>query len=203
MSRLKGPRVRVLRALGTALPGLSRKSAEKRPYGPGQHGPTKRKKAGSAYAVRMIEKQKIRFNYGLTERQLRRIVEEAERGKGNTGDLIIQLLERRLDNIVFRAGLAATIPAARQLVMHGHILVNGRRETIPSRRMVYNDVITVREKSRHLPQAAYASGSGLDSPWLDVDRDALTVKVTGYPDASFRPFDLEPRLIVEHYSRVM
>lgn len=203
MSRIKGPRLRIMRALGAQLPGLSRKTIEKRPFGPGQHGPTKRKKAGSAYAVRMMEKQKVRFNYGLSERALRRIVEEAERSKGNTGDLIIQLLERRLDNVVFRAGFAATIPAARQLVNHGHVTVNGRRETIASRRLKYNDVIGIRPKSRHLPESAWASGAGMDSPWLTIDRESFTAKVAGYPDATFRPFDLEPRLIVEHYSRVM
>ncbi len=203
MSRLKGPRVRVLRALATNLPGLSRKSTEKRPHPPGQHGPTRRRKSPSAYGVRMHEKQKLRFNYGLTERALRRVVEEAGRTRGNAGDVIIQLLERRFDNVVFRAGFAATIPVARQLINHGHLLINGRRETIPSRRLQYGDEITVREQSRHLPLAALESGAGMESPWLAIDKAALTVKVASYPDPTFRPFELEPRLIVEHYSRVL
>jgi len=203
VSRLTGPRLKILRALDTRLPGLSRKSTEKRPFGPGQHGPTKRKKAGSPYALRLREKQKVRFNYGLTERALRRVVEEALRSKDNTGQVIIQLLERRLDNVLFRAGFGATIPAARQLTTHGHVLVNGRRETIPSRRLVRGDVVSIRPKSRHLPLSALESGAGADSPWLVIDKDALVATVTGYPDDAFVPFELSPRLVIEHYSRVL
>lgn len=203
MSRLTGPRVKILRALETSLPGLSRKSREKRPFGPGQHGPTKRRKAGSPYALRLREKQKVRFNYGLTERALRRVVEEALSSKENTGQVIIQLLERRLDNVLFRAGFAATIPAAKQLATHGHVLVNGRRETIPSRRLVRGDIVTVREKSRAIAVRSLESGAGMQSPWLDVDRDGLAVKLTSYPDADFLPFELSPRLVIEHYSRVL
>jgi small subunit ribosomal protein S4 len=203
VSRLTGPRVKILRALETQLPGLSRKSAEKRPFGPGQHGPTKRKKAGSPYALRLREKQKVRFNYGLTERALRRVVGEALRSKDNTGQVIIQLLERRLDNVLFRAGFAATIPAAKQLATHGHVLVNGRRETIPSRRLVRGDVISIRPQSRQIAERALESGAGAQSPWLDIDKDALVAKMTGYPDESFLPFELSPRLIIEHYSRVL
>lgn len=203
MSRLTGPRLKILRALETPLPGLSRKSAEKRPFGPGQHGPTKRKKAGSPYALRLREKQKVRFNYGLTERVLRRVVEEALRSKDNTGQVIIQLLERRLDNVLFRAGFGATIPAARQLATHGHVLVNGRRETIPSRRLVRGDVVSIRPQSRDMALRSFESGAGLQSSWIDVDREALTATLTSYPDAEFLPFELQPRLIIEHYSRVL
>lgn len=192
-----------MRALGTDLPGLSRKSMEKRPTVPGQHGPTRRRKSPSAYGLRLHEKQKVRFNYGLTERSLRRVVEEALRAKGNSGDVIIQLLERRLDNVVYRAGFAATIPAARQLVNHGHVLVNGRRETIASRRLSRGDVVSVRESSRHIAEAAISSGSGTISPWLDLNREAFSVTMTSFPDEGFRPFALEPRLIIEHYSRVL
>lgn len=203
MSRLTGPRVKILRALDAQLPGLSRKSNEKRPFGPGQHGPTKRKKMGSPYALRLREKQKVRFNYGLTEKALRRVVEEALRRKENTGQVIIELLERRLDNVLFRAGFAATIPAARQLATHGHVVVNGRRETIPSRRLVRGDLVSIRPQSRDMALRTLESGAGLQSPWLDVDRNALVAKLTGYPDAEFLPFELSPRLIIEHYSRVL
>ncbi len=203
MSRLTSPRLRIVRALGTELPGLTRKSAQKRPYGPGQHGPTQRRKKASSYALALREKQKIRFNYGLTERALRGLVERATRMRGNTGVTLIQLLERRLDNVVFRSGFARTIPAARQLVAHGHITVNGRTCDIPSRRLDLNDVVGVKPSGRAAVERAYESGSGLESPWLDINRSEQTVRVVSYPDEAFVPFDVEMRLIVEHYSRVL
>ncbi len=203
MSRLTGPRLKIMRSLGTTLPGLSRKSIEKRPYGPGQHGPTRRRRQPSPYALRLKEKQKVRFNYGLTEGALRRIVAAATTMRGNTGVNLIQLLERRLDNAVFRAGFARTIPAARQLVSHGHVTVNGRVVDIPSRRLTINDVVGVRPSSHALVEQAFESGSGLESSWLDVDRAAKTVRMVSYPDETFLPFELETRLIIEHYSRVL
>ena len=203
MSRNTSPRLRIVRALGSELSGLTRKSAEKRPYGPGQHGPSQRRKKASAYGLALREKQKVRFNYGLTERALRRMVERATRMHGNTGVTLIQLLERRLDNVVFRAGFARTIPAARQLVSHGHILVNGRRCDVPSRQLDFGDTVAVAPSGRALADSAFESGSGLESPWLDVDRSAGTVRVVSSPDPAFVPFDVEMRLIVEHYSRVL
>jgi small subunit ribosomal protein S4 len=203
MSRFTGPRVKVMRALGIQLPGLSRKSIEKRPHPPGQHGPTRRRKTPTDFALRLREKQKVRFNYGVTENTLRRLVEEATRMRGNTGVTLIQLLERRLDNIVFRGGFARTIPGARQLVAHGHIRVNGKKVDRASYRVNRGDTITVRESSRPLAVRGLETGGGLDSPWLLVDKDALTIQVTSYPDESFTPFELETRLIVEHYSRAM
>ncbi|MEM7770254.1 MAG: 30S ribosomal protein S4, partial [Cyanobacteria bacterium P01_A01_bin.37] len=117
MSRYRGPRLRIVRRLGE-LPGLTRKAA-KRAYPPGQHGQARRKR--SEYAIRLEEKQKLRFNYGLTERQLLRYVKKARRAQGSTGQVVLQLLEMRLDNTIFRLGMAPTIPGARQLVNHGHI----------------------------------------------------------------------------------
>jgi small subunit ribosomal protein S4 len=203
MSRFTGPRVKVMRALGVQLPGLSRKSIEKRPYGPGQHGPTRRKKTPSDFALRLREKQKVRFNYGVSERVLRRLVEEATRMRGNTGVMLVQLLERRLDNVVFRAGFSRTIPGARQLVAHGHVLVNGRKVDRPSFRVSRGDTVAVRTTSHALATRALESGGGLESPWLFVDKSALTIQISSYPDETFTPFELEPRLIVEHYSRAM
>lgn len=203
MSRLRGPRVKVMRALGMELPGLSRKSIEKRPYPPGQHGPGRKRRNESAYGKRLREKQKVRLNYGISELQLRRLVEAANRLKGNTGVVLIQLLERRLDNIVFRGGFARTIPGARQLVSHGHILVNGRSVDRASYRVRRGDAITICPASKALAQRALESGAGMESPWLLVDKEALTIQVASYPDESFVPFPLEPRLIVEHYSRAM
>jgi small subunit ribosomal protein S4 len=192
-----------MRALGMELPGLSRKSIEKRPYPPGQHGPQRKRRNPSAYALRMREKQKVRLNYGISELQLRRLVEAANRLKGNTGVTLIQLLERRLDNIVFRGGFARTIPAARQLVAHGHVLVNGRIVDRASYRVRRGDAVAVAPASKALAVRALESGAGMESPWLLVDKEALTIQVASYPDESFVPFPLEPRLIVEHYSRAM
>jgi len=128
MSRYRGAVLRIVRRLGE-LPGLTRKTT-KRTTRPGQHGDQNRKP--SEYSIRLEEKQKIRFNYGLTERQLLKYVRSARRIKGSTGEALLQLLEMRLDNIVFRLGMAPTIPAARQLVNHGHICVNSKRVSIPS-----------------------------------------------------------------------
>lgn len=203
MSRHTGPRVKVMRALGVELPGLSRKTIAKRPYPPGQHGPDRKRRKESDYALRLREKQKVRLNYGVSELQMRRLVEMANRLKGNTGMLLIQLLERRLDNIVFRAGFARTIPGARQLVTHGHILVNGRCVDRASFRVRRGDVVTIAPASKQLAQRALESGAGMESPWLTIDKTALTVQVAAYPDDTFLPFPLEPRLIVEHYSRAM
>ena len=151
MSRYRGPRVKLMRALGLNLPGLSRKSIERRPYPPGAHGGDRRRKE-SDYGRQLKEKQKLRFNYGLGERQLRRLVIDARRSKTETGKKLLELLESRLDNVVFRGGLASTIPAARQLVNHAHVLVNGQKVDIPSFRVKVGDVITVRERSRKLHQ---------------------------------------------------
>lgn len=195
--------MKIMRALGTELPGLSRKSIEKRPYPPGEHGPKRRRRNISDYALRLREKQKVRFNYCISEGQLRRLFEAATRTKGNTAVKLIELLERRLDNVVFRAGLARTIPAARQLVGHGHILVNGRKVDRPSFRVTRGDVVSVRPSSRELALGALASGTGLETPWLAIDKEAPAITVASYPDEAFVPFEIEPRLIVEHYSRAL
>jgi small subunit ribosomal protein S4 len=139
----------------------------------------------------------------LSERQLRGLVEDATRLKGNTGVVLIQLLERRLDNVVFRAGFARTIPGARQLVSHGHIQVNGKAVDRPSYRLKRGDVISVATKSRALAQAALESGAGMLSDWIHVDKEGLKATMASFPDETFLPFALEPRLIIEHYSRAM
>ena len=203
MASYRGPRLKIMRALGTELPGLSRKSIEKRPYPPGEHGPKRRRRNISDYALRLREKQKVRFNYCISEAQLRRFFEAATRMKGNTAVKLIELLERRLDNVVFRAGFARTIPAARQLVGHGHIVVNGRKVDRPSFRVTRGDVVSVRPGSRELVLGVLAAGAGLETPWLAIDKEAPTITVASYPDESFVPFEIEPRLIVEHYSRAM
>jgi small subunit ribosomal protein S4 len=202
MARYNGPRVKKMRALGVDLPGLSRKTIERRPYPPGQHGKVGRRKM-TDYGRRLIEKQKLRFNYGVNERQLRTIVAEARRSKLSTGSKILELLECRLDNVVFRAGFAPTIPAARQLVSHGHFVVNGKRVDIPSFRVKINDEISPKEKSKKLK----CLDESLDAPallrpdWLDFDEKERTVRVASMPSMENVPFSIEIQLVIEHYAK--
>ncbi|MDX2098435.1 MAG: 30S ribosomal protein S4 [Leptolyngbyaceae cyanobacterium bins.59] len=200
MSRYRGPRLRVVRRLGD-LPGLTRKTP-RRAYPPGQHGQERKKK--SEYAVRLEEKQKLRFNYGLTERQLLRYVRKARRASGSTGQVLLQLLEMRLDNTIFRMGMAPTIPSARQLVNHGHLLVNGRGVNIPSYRCKPGDVITVRDrdKSRQLvEQNLQFPGLAHLPSHLEFDKTKLTGKVNGVIEREWVALQVNELLVVEYYSR--
>lgn len=201
MSRHMGPRVKRMRALGTELPGLSSKKIEKRPYPPGQHGQARKKL--SEFALRLHEKQKLRHNYGVTERQLRGLMQEAKSGTGTTGHKLIELLERRLDNVVFRAGFARTIPAARQLVNHGHILINGKRVDIASYRVQKGEVITIHERSKNM--ASIAAGSAVadtfQTPWLEVKKDTKEATVAALPDETAILFPIRVQLVVEYYSQ--
>lgn len=201
MSRYTGPRVKVMRALGVELPGLSRKKIERRPMPPGQHGAARKKL--SEYGVRLKEKQKLRANYGVTEKQMRRLMSEARRVKGDAGKKLLELLERRLDNVVFRAGFAATIPAARQLVSHGHVLVNGRRVDIASFRVKRSDVVTLVEGMRSNPQVQSSLGDDQHPrpAWLDVDRAQAAARVLDLPDETSVPFPLQIQLVVEFYAQ--
>lgn len=201
MSRYRGPRVRVLRALGTDLPGLSRKKRDRRPYPPGQHGQERRKL--SEYGIRLLEKQKVRMNYGLSERQLLNLFVEASSGSGNTAERLLELLERRLDNVVFRAGFARTIPAARQLINHGHVLVDGKPLDLPNARVAQGQVISLRERSRKMPSIAASLATPLDFPtdWLSVDTTELTATVKELPSAGSVPFPVKMQLVVEFYSQ--
>lgn len=202
MSRNLGPRLRIARALGTNLPGLTRKTIERRPYPPGQHGLNRRKKS-SPYKLRLVEKQKLRFNYGLTERQLRNLVDLAGRKAADPTEMLIELLERRLDNVLFRAGFARTISAARQLINHGHITINGKRVDIASFQVTNGLSISLRERSRNLDIIAMSLLEPVAPvpPWLTVDKEHLTVVVTTAPDISTLLFDVDLRLIVEYYSQ--
>ncbi|NBR72079.1 MAG: 30S ribosomal protein S4, partial [Proteobacteria bacterium] len=178
MSRYRGARLRVTRRLGD-LPGLTRKSA-KRAYPPGQHGQARRKR--SEYAIRLEEKQKLRFNYGISERQLVRYVKKARAQEGSTGTNLLKLLEGRLDNVCFRLGLGPTIPGARQLVNHGHITVNGRVVDIPSYQCRAGDVVAVRETkpSKQLAENNLAfPGLANIPPHLEFEKTKMVAKVTG------------------------
>jgi small subunit ribosomal protein S4 len=201
MSRYRGPRLRVVRRLGVELPGLSRKTPRKA-YPPGQHGQARKKR--SEYAIRLDEKQKLRFNYGVSERQLVRYVRKARRAAGSTGQALLQLLEMRLDNTVFRMGMAPTIPAARQLVNHGHVTVNGRVVNIPSYQCRAGEVIGVRnsDRSRQLVEANLQFPGLAHLPsHLEFDKNKLEGKVNGTVEREWVALQVNELLVVEYYSR--
>jgi small subunit ribosomal protein S4 len=202
MSRYRGPRLRITRRLGD-LPGLTRKSA-RRAYPPGQHGQARKKK--SEYCVRLEEKQKLRFNYGLSEKQLRRYVQKARRAAGSTGLVLLQLLEMRLDNTVFRMGMAPTIPGARQLVNHGHVTINGKVVDIASYQCRPGEVVSVREKegSKKLVEAnlQYPGLSNMPSH-LEFDKNKLVGKVNGLCEREWVALQINELLVVEYYSRLV
>ena len=192
-----------MRRLGVRLDGLTRLEAGERAAPPGQHG-ARRRKQPSEYGLRLLEKQKLRYYYGLTETQMRNYVRRAGRQTGPTGANLLKLLERRLDNVVFRLGLAPTIPAARQLVGHGHILVNGRRVSAPAYDVSVGDVVTVRDKSREHPSVAegVTNGPTLAVPgYLERAADNHGGKMTGDPQRQDVPIDFRESLIVEFYAR--
>ena len=203
MSRYIGPRVKKLRSFGVDLPGLSRKSMDRRPTAPGQHGPTRRRKI-SDYGRQLAEKQKLRYNYGLGERQFRRLILEARKSKLGAGDKLLELLERRLDNVVFRAGFAATIPAARQLVAHGHITVNDVRTDRPSFHVKPGVVVAIHEKSKAKPfiQAKLEHANSRVRPgFLEFDPAKAAGKLVVQPEREDLPFECDPQKIVEFYSQ--
>ncbi len=200
MSRYRGPRLRITRRLGS-LPGLTRKEP-RRAYPPGQHGQNRKKR--SEYAIRLEEKQKLRMNYGITEKQMLRYVRKARRATGSTGLVLLQLLEMRLDNTVFRLAMGPTIPGARQLVNHGHVTVNGRVVDIASYQCRSGDVIGVRnrEGSKKLVEANLQYPGLANTPnHLDFDKATLTGKVTGTIEREWVALQVNELLIVEFYSR--
>lgn len=200
MSRYRGPRLRIVRRLGD-LPGLTRKTP-RRAYPPGQHGQARKKR--SEYAIRLEEKQKLRFNYGISEKQLLRYVRRARRATGSTGQALLQMLEMRLDNTVFRLGMAGTIPGARQLVNHGHVTVNGKVVDIPSYQCRPGDVVAVKdtERSRRLVQhnLEFPGLANLPSH-LEFDKNTLTGKVNSMIEREWVALQINELLVVEYYSR--
>lgn len=202
MSRLTGPRVKIMRALGVDLPGLSRKSIEARPFPPGQHGNKASRKRRSDFGVKLQEKQKIRFNYGLTETQMRRLILDARKGKEPTGERLLQLLERRFDNVVFRAGYAPTVIAARQLVSHGHLMLNGKAANIPSIRLNIGDEVSIKVKSKNIPMVIETiKNPALTRPeWMSWDETAQAVKIAHLPAIEDVPFPVDVQQVVEYYA---
>src|SRR5688572_23561715 len=199
------PRLKVIRRLGTALPGLTRKAPEWKTYPPGQHGVSVKRKKSSTYRTRLEEKQKLRYNYLISERQLRRYFEHAAKEAGPTGENLLALLERRLDNVVFRLGIAPTIPAARQLVAHGHVRVNGRRLDRTGYLVEIGDVVTVSDKTRNNPavMTAVKRGPELRLPsFLVIDPDdPFSGKVVSQPSRPDVSLIVDEAAIVEFYAR--
>lgn len=201
------PRLKILRRLGVHLPGLTRKTADDNPAPPGQHGAAAgRRRKTSEFRRLLEEKQKVRFNYGVTETQLRRYYAAARRQPGRAGDNLLALLERRLDNVVFRLGFAPTIPAARQLVGHGHVRVNGRRVDRASYLVAPGDVVALppgRVRERPGVLAAVERGPEVRLPsYLALDPDdRFSGRVLGAPARGDVPFPVAESAIVEFYAR--
>ncbi|MBL4951936.1 30S ribosomal protein S4 [Neobacillus sp. OS1-32] len=200
MARYTGPSWKLSRRLGISLSGTG-KELEKRPYAPGQHGPNQRKKL-SEYGLQLQEKQKLRHMYGVNERQFHNLFVKAGKMSGVHGENFMILLESRLDNLVYRLGLARTRRAARQLVNHGHILVDGSRVDIPSYRVTPGQTISVREKSRNLEVIKEAiEATNFVPDYLTFDADKLEGTFTRLPERSELPAEINETFIVEFYSR--
>ena len=202
MARYTGPRVRISRRFGTPLFGPS-KYLERRNYGPGVHGPKSRRKT-SDYGQGLLEKQKLRYYYGLLERQFRGVYERALKRRGVTGEQMLQILETRLDNVVYHLGFGGTRAAARQLVSHGHVKVNGRKVSVPSFALKVNDVVEVKDatRSRQMATRNLDSAGGRAVPeWLSLNREAFKGVVMRVPTRDeIQPIANE-QAVVEFYSR--
>ncbi len=203
MARYRGPRLKKCRAVGTVLPGITTRATLERPFPPGEHG-AKRRRKPSDFKVRMQEKQKARFHFGILEKQFQRYVIEASRQKGPSGLNLLRLLQSRLDNIVWRMGMAVTIPAARQLVVHGHIEVNGRRVDRPSFQVKPGDVISVRERSaakKFIEETLGVTAAMPRPSWIEFDPAKKTGKLISAPERNDLPFELNENAIIEFYSQ--
>ncbi|GGP64140.1 30S ribosomal protein S4 [Streptomyces abikoensis] len=198
------PKVKKSRALGIALTPKAVKYFEARPYPPGEHG--RGRKQNSDYKVRLLEKQRLRAQYDISERQMARAYDRAKKAEGKTGEALVVELERRLDALVLRSGIARTVYQSRQMVVHGHIEVNGKKVDKPSFRVRPNDVVTVRERSRakHPFQVAMAggyAGEGETPRYLQVNLQALAFRLDREPNRKEIPVICDEQLVVEYYAR--
>jgi small subunit ribosomal protein S4 len=196
-----GPKVKISRKLGMNLTPKAGKVTQKKPYPPGAHGNTKRRGKQSDYGRQLLEKQRLRLQYNISENQMRKAYKEATRLTGNTADLLVQLLESRLDALVFRAGFAPTIYAARQYVSHGHILVNGKRVNIPSYKVKVNDVISIKEKSRKLDCFQEAIRNAGSPEYLELSKADFSARYAFIPERQDVQVQCETQLVIEFYSR--
>ncbi len=200
MARYIGPSTRIARKFGEPIFGTD-KDFEKRNYPPGQHGLARKRKKVSEYGTQLKEKQKVKYTYGVLERQFRNIYEKASRMKGQKGENLVFLLESRLDNIVYRLGIAPTRAAARQLVSHCHITLNGEVCNIPSALVKPGDVVAVRERSKSLEVITASVARGSKYSWLEFDASTLTGKYLNVPVREEIPENINEQLIVELYSK--
>jgi len=201
MARYTGPRTRRSRRVRQLLDENKAKYFDRRPYPPGEHGRGRIRE--SQYQVQLLEKQKVRFTYGVLEKQFRRYYKEAARQKGITGENLMRILETRLDNVVYRSGLASTRPQARQLVNHGHFRVNGGKVDIPSYQVKQGDVITLKERSKDVfpVQLAVDTLDRVTPEWLEVDAQERKVSVATLPSRQQIDTNVQEQLIVELYSK--
>lgn len=203
MARYRGPRLKKCRAVGVVLPGLTTAATLDRPFPPGEHG-TRRRSKPSDFKTRLLEKQKCRWHFGILERQFQIYVQKASHMKGAAGSNLMLLLQSRLDHVVWRMGLARTIPAARQLVVHGHISVNGTRVDRPSYSVRVGDEVIVREKSKNkkfVQEILEAGGTQSRPAWIEFDPAKAGGKVISAPDRADVPFELNENAIIEFYSQ--
>ena len=201
MARYRGPKSKIARRFREPIFGPDR-ALDKKPYPPGIHGSSHRRKKESEYGIQLQEKQKAKYTYGILERQFRKTFAQAAKKKGITGEVLLQLIEARLDNVVYRLGIAPTRRAARQLVSHRHIVVNGEVANIPSYSLKEGDMVGVREKAKSLEVItdALASRSNKFS-WLDWDQEKQQGKFMNYPPREEIPENIREQLIVELYSK--
>lgn len=198
MARYLGPKLKLSRRVGVPIADIPKHTARRQLNAPGMHG--YRGRRPKDYGIRLTEKQKLRYHYNVLEKQFRRYVTEASRRKGNTGEVLLQLLESRLDNVVRRAGFVRTIWAARQMVSHGHILLNGKKADRPSIAIKPGDVITLKEGIHKVVRENMESLAGhIVADWIDLSPAELTATVTAPPTADQIPFDVNTNLIVEFY----
>ncbi|BAX79525.1 MAG: 30S ribosomal protein S4 [Labilibaculum antarcticum] len=202
MARYIGPKSRIARKFGEAIFGPD-KAFENKNYPPGQHGNSRRRKKMSEYGVQLKEKQKAKYTYGVLEKQFSNLFEKAARSKGITGEVLLQLLECRLDNVIFRLGVAPTRSAARQLVSHKHVTVNGQVCNIPSLSVKSGDIIGIREKSKSLEVITDSLSTARynQSSWLEWDQTSLSGKFLNTPERTEIPENIKEQLIVELYSK--
>lgn len=202
MARYTGPKSRIARKFGEPIFGPD-KHLDRKNFPPGQHGMNKRRKKTSEYGIQLKEKQKAKYTYGVLERQFHKTFDKAQRAKGVTGEVLLQLLESRLDNVVYRLGIAPTRAAARQLVSHRHITVNGRVVNVPSYQLKPGDIVGVREKSKSLETIVDSLTTRKYSklPWLEWDDAQMAGKFMTVPERSDIPENIREQLIVELYSK--
>lgn len=202
MARYTGPTTKIARKIGEAIYGAD-KSLERKNYPPGMHGPAKRRGKRSEYAIQLAEKQKAKYTYGILERQFAKMFDRASRSKGITGENLLKLCESRLDNTIYRMGVATTRNAARQLVTHRHITVNGEIVNIPSYILKSGDIVGVREKSKSLEaiQTALTSSKVNKYDWLDFNRETMSGTFINEPQREQIPENIREQLIVELYSK--